>query len=56
MMTTTMTAATTFTPLERRALRSMRARYQKDPDLFSNEERDQLRFLRWLCQTGRLSS
>ena len=55
-MTTTTTEVTTFTQIEKRALRSMRSRYQKDPDLFSSRERDQLRFMRWLYQTGRLSS
>lgn len=44
-----------FTPAEQHALRSLRARYQQDRDLFSPSELARLRFLRWLVQTGRLA-
>ena len=44
-----------FTQGEQRALRTLRARYQQDHDLFSPPELARLRFLRWLVQTGRLA-
>lgn len=44
-----------FTPAEQRALRTLRARYQQDRDLFSPSEFARLRFLRWLIQSGRLA-
>jgi hypothetical protein len=53
---TTETAVTTristFSPAEKRVLRALRTRYQQDGDLFSQRERAQLLFLRWLYQTG----
>jgi hypothetical protein len=45
-----------FTTQERRALRLLRARYRQDHDLCTQRERAHLRFMRWLCQTGRLES
>lgn len=45
----------TFTRLERRTLRALRARYRLDTDMFSERELMHLRFLRWLYQTGRLT-
>jgi hypothetical protein len=56
MTTTTATTTTTFTPLEQEVLQALRARYHQDHDLFSDSELEQLRFVRWLYQTGRLSS
>jgi hypothetical protein len=55
-MTTTTPPMTTFIPLERHALRSLRARYHLDRDLFGDKEREQLRFLQWLYRTGRVAS
>lgn len=52
--TTTITPTPAFTLTERRLLRALRARYQQDRDLFSDGERARLRFMRWLCRTGRL--
>jgi hypothetical protein len=56
---TTETAATTrsstLPPAEQRALRALRTRYQQDAHLFSQRERPQLLFLRWLYQTGQLT-
>lgn len=45
-----------FTPAERRSLRALRNRYQADHDLFSNRERAQLAFLRWLVEHERIES
>ena len=45
-----------FTPEQHAVLRILRARYQQDHDLFSQQELARLRFLRWLYQTGRLVS
>jgi hypothetical protein len=39
---------------ERRKLRLLRARYRRDRDFFTSEERARLAFLRWLYRTGRL--
>ena len=44
-----------FTHAEQHALRTLRARFQQDHDLFSSPELARLRFLRWLYQTGRLA-
>ena len=44
-----------FTPTEQQALRTLRAHYRQDRDLFSLSELARLRFLRWLVQTGRLA-
>ena len=55
-MTPTTAIAQTFTVSERRTLRSLRARYRQDRDLFTKQEREQLHFLKWLYQTGRLPS
>lgn len=44
-----------FTQAEQHALRTLRARYQQDRDLFSPSELARLRFLRWLVQTDRLA-
>ena len=55
-MTPTTAIAQTFTVSERRTLRSLRARYRQDLELFTKQELDQLRFLKWLYGTGRLPS
>jgi hypothetical protein len=56
---TPQTAVTTptgrFTRAEQRALRAFRTRYQQDADPFTNRERAQVAFLRWLYQSGRLT-
>ena len=52
---TPMTATTTFTADQRRALRALRERYRQGRDLFSDHEMARLRFLRWLYQGGRLA-
>jgi hypothetical protein len=49
---TAVTTQSTFSPAEKRALRALRTRYQQDADLFSQRERAQLLFLRWLYQSG----
>jgi hypothetical protein len=58
MTTQTMTKSTTklFTTEERRALRTLRNRYRKEQDRFSDRERAQLGFVRFLSETGRLAS
>ena len=58
MTTQTQAAPTpiTFTAAERRALRTLRARYREERDLFSNEELARLRFVRWLVQSDRLAA
>jgi hypothetical protein len=43
-----------FSPAQQQAFLSMRMRYTRDPDLFSEAERDQLHFVRWLYEGGRL--
>ena len=52
------TTATTqsFTTSERRMLRALRSRYAVDNDRFSEKELEQLNFLRWLYQNGRIAS
>lgn len=45
---------TKLTRAEKRALYGLRARYRRDHDLFGADELARLRFLRWLCETGRL--
>lgn len=54
--TTTTTKTSSFTSVERSALQALRARYRQDHDLFSTRELAQLRFFRWLHETGRLPS
>ncbi len=55
MATATTTATTiTFSRRELRALRTLRAHYAQDRDLFSDDELARLRFVRWLYQAGRL--
>lgn len=46
---------TPFTTTERRALRALQTRYNPTTRVFSDHELTQLRFLRWLVQTGRLT-
>jgi hypothetical protein len=43
-----------LTRAERRALRTLRARYRQGLDLFSVQELARLRFVRWLYRSGRL--
>jgi hypothetical protein len=43
-----------FAPEEWHQLCRLRIRYRQDRDFFTDREREQLRFLRWLYQTGRL--
>ncbi len=45
---------TEFSLVEWHALRRLQERYLQDHDLLDARERDRLRFLRWLRQTGRL--
>jgi hypothetical protein len=47
---------TTFTPEEQQALSSLRTQHENDCDGFSERERAPLQFVRWLYQTGRLTS
>ena len=44
-----------FTPAQERHLQALRGRYQQDRDLFTDDERARLRFLRWLYRAGRLT-
>jgi hypothetical protein len=44
-----------LTPAERRALRTLQTRYPRDHALFSNRELADLRFLRWLVHSNRLT-
>jgi hypothetical protein len=46
--------ATTFTHSEWCVLRALHDRYQQGRDLLTAQELTHLRFMRWLCQTGRL--
>jgi hypothetical protein len=46
--------AALFTQQEKQALRLLQARYRHDQDLFTERERAQLRFMRWLHRSGRL--
>jgi hypothetical protein len=39
---------------DRRKLRLMRARYRRDRDFFTADERARLTFMRWLYRRGRL--
>ncbi len=48
-------ATVSFSTREESVLLSLRDRYQKDQDLFSDRERAQLGFLRWLVESGRVS-
>jgi hypothetical protein len=52
---TTHTATTRLTAAERRALTSLRDLYNRDYDLFTARELEQLSFIRWLVKSGRLS-
>lgn len=45
-----------FTDAELGALEPLRRRYARDCDRFDEHELAHLRFLRWLCHTGRLSA
>jgi hypothetical protein len=45
-----------FTATERRSLRALRNRYREDHDLFTNRERVQLAFLRWLVENELIES
>jgi hypothetical protein len=45
-----------FTDQELARLSALRRRFQQDQDLFSERELARLRFLRWMCETGRLAS
>ena len=58
MATATQTTDTTitFSRRELRALRTLRAHYRQDRDLFRSDELARLRFVRWLYHTGRLES
>ena len=46
----------TFTPTQLNSLRNLRIRYQQDQGLFSGQELERLRFLRWLYQTARVTA
>lgn len=48
--------ALTFTEAQLRRMHEMRERYQSGFDLFSERQKAQLGFLRWLYETGRLAS
>jgi hypothetical protein len=43
-----------FDCADRRQLRLMRARYRRDRDFFTADERARLAFMRWLYRRGRL--
>jgi hypothetical protein len=45
---------TSFSDEETRALEAVRVRFGQDHDVLSAQERERLRFVRWLIQTGRL--
>ena len=45
---------TGFMPAEQQTLRHLHDRYRQGGDLFSAREMDRLRFIRWLCQMGRI--
>lgn len=45
---------TPFSEEEARALEAVRIRFGQDHDVLSAQERERLRFVRWLVRTGRL--
>ena len=45
-----------FTACEREAFLALRTRYQQSHDLLDERELAHLRFIRWLCQTGRIAA
>jgi hypothetical protein len=45
-----------FTPAEELALQALRTRYGEDRDHFTETERAQFQFLRWLRESGRLET
>jgi hypothetical protein len=45
-----------FTVREREAFIALRIRYQQSHDLLDERELAHLRFIRWLCQTGRIAA
>jgi hypothetical protein len=48
--------STLFSPVEWHRLYKLRLRFRREPDLFSDRELEQLRFLRWLHNKGCLQS
>jgi hypothetical protein len=55
-MTLTTPQPGSFTPKQKLALRRLRARYEQGNDRFDDRELARMRFLRWLCETGRISA
>ena len=55
MQTTSPSPMAPFTRAEQRALRALRARFERNRDIFDSDELARLRFLRWLYRTGRLA-
>ena len=49
-------ASESFSLIEWIALQRLRARYQRNPEVWSERELAHLHFLRWLIRTGRLPS
>lgn len=49
------TSAQAFTRRELKAMRTLRARYQESLHLFDQKVQAELRFLRWLHQSGRIA-
>jgi hypothetical protein len=52
----TVTPAPAFTRAEKRVLSALRRRYSEDRDLFTQQEKARLSFMRWLHRRGRLCS
>ena len=50
------TRAAGLSPAKQQALLRMRMRYRESGDVFSPSELAHLRFVRWLYQSGRLTS
>jgi hypothetical protein len=46
----------TFSAPEQQKLQELRNRYGDDRDIFTPQEKERIRFLRWLYQNGRISS
>ena len=46
----------TFSAPEQQKLQELRNRYGDDRDIFTPQEKERIRFLRWLYQNGRITS
>lgn len=47
---------TSFTNKQQLALLRLRARYERGNDRFDDRELARMRFVRWLCETGRIGN